>query len=669
MSGLLDRYLILASSGGTSLPWLGEPLFRAMRENKTAMLMLVARFSRILAHAGFALRNDKDMVTTAVVNDPTVLRHASETLCADKDVVMDALRACQTMKNLPARTRTAIVKSVVTCCSPSFHDSKEVMLAAVGVCGHALAYASERLRADPEVVLAAVQNKHEALHHAHVLPLARDERFLSLLLALGCPTAWSAPWRGALLFYDAEARRRIVDANGLALQMVPHEKQDVELAIAAVRSNPMAFAYASPDLKKSSRVVSAAASVDPSSLSWVSLQFEGREVQLAALRAAGRLDGGTDEDEEEDERALLLAAVARHGKCLYLAPPELCDDDEVVLAAVRSDGGMLLHASPRLRDDEEVVRTAVQSCGSAFGDASERLRSNREILLAALRIDGRALRLAPSPLRGDREMVLAALRSNRKAFVHVDPLLLQQDEEVLAAAVDAAAQGWDCDPQDALFVFRPVLDRKWVVLSLLRAHPELFHGVPDSLRIDIDVATLALASGVGIEHLPRWPDDDAEVVFAALKAGCSMRVAGEPLRSNRDFVLSVAPLCADALRWCPYELCDDEEVVVAAATCGAGEALLYATPRLRGDALFVKRVMREANPSALQYASRKVREDAGVVREALSHDYRAFRWASHSVRVDRTCGPRQARALLSHAPHPYHLPCELVDAIVGHLVV
>eukprot|EP00419_Tripos_fusus_P017668 CAMPEP_0172756650 /NCGR_PEP_ID=MMETSP1074-20121228/162178_1 /TAXON_ID=2916 /ORGANISM="Ceratium fusus, Strain PA161109" /LENGTH=116 /DNA_ID=CAMNT_0013589943 /DNA_START=57 /DNA_END=410 /DNA_ORIENTATION=+ len=88
--------------------------------------------------------------------------------------------------------------------------SRSFMLRVVGIWGPALKYADEPLRADPEMVLTAVQQRPMALRFA-ADALKRDRRFV----------------------LDA------VQVNGFALEYAdPKFKLDEEIAVAASRTSP-----------------------------------------------------------------------------------------------------------------------------------------------------------------------------------------------------------------------------------------------------------------------------------------------------------------------------------------------------------------------------------------------------------------------------------------------
>ena len=145
----------------------------------------------------------------------------------------------------------------------------------------ALMYASQELRADKEVVLAAVtQDGH----------------------ALGCASQ--------------------------------ELRADRDVVLTAVARNGHAFMYASPELRADRDVVLAAVALSRDALGYASRMLRAdKEVVLAAVAQDGHaLEYASDELRADKE--VMLAAVAENGDALVHAPPELRADKEVVLAAV-----------------------------------------------------------------------------------------------------------------------------------------------------------------------------------------------------------------------------------------------------------------------------------------------------------------------------------------------
>ncbi|CAE7331941.1 unnamed protein product [Symbiodinium sp. CCMP2456] len=276
----------------------------------------------------------------------------------------------------------------------------EVIFAAVAACGQSLEHAAEALRADRAIALAAVQSDWRALQF--VDEALRDDRQLVL-------TAVKQDWC-ALQFASDSLR------------------SDREIALAAISQGWGAILFVDPSLR-----------ADPAFL-LSALKTGQCRLEIAACNL-------------RDNKEVVMAAVENHGLSLADASPALQADKEVVLTAVGQDWRALRHACRALRGDREVARravgqdpralllttaqlqgdlnftmAAVAQHGRALEHASKALRGNRQVAIAAVRQDGEALEFASEELRGDEEVALAALEQNWRAHRYVAPgLWLKSD--------------------------------------------------------------------------------------------------------------------------------------------------------------------------------------------------------------------------------------------------
>eukprot|EP01051_Picozoa_sp_SAG22_P004045 SAG22_NODE_208_length_15237_cov_22.602774_6_plen_1481_part_00 len=282
---------------------------------------------------------------------------------------------------------------------------REVVLAAVAQDGNALEHAAEGMRADREVVLAAVAQLAAVAKGGNALEDAAE-----------------------FLKADREVVLAAVAQSGNALEdAAEFLKADREVVLVAVAQSGKALAYAAEFLKAD------------------------REVVLAAVAQSGEALAYAAEGMRAD-REVVLAAVAQDGEALAYAAEFLRADREVVLAAVAQDGEALEDAAAGLKADREVVLVAVAQNGEALAYAAEFLRADREVVLAAVAQDGEALAYAAEFLRADREVVLAAVAQSGEALAYAAEFLRADREVVLAAVaqdggvLDWAASDLQADP-------------------------------------------------------------------------------------------------------------------------------------------------------------------------------------------------------------------------------
>jgi len=200
----------------------------------------------------------------------------------------------------------------------------------------ALEYASTRLKDDPEVVKAAVNND-----------------------------GWALEYASTRLKDDPEVAEVAVEKDGNALKYASARLRDnPDIVIAAVKNHGYALEYASKRLRDDPEIVTTA------------VKNKGEALQFASERL------------QDDPEIVTVAISQSDGWALRYASERLKDDSGIVTAAVEKDGYALEYASERLKDDPEVVKTAVKQNGDALEFASERLKDDPEIVIAAINQSG-----------------------------------------------------------------------------------------------------------------------------------------------------------------------------------------------------------------------------------------------------------------------------------------
>lgn len=138
----------------------------------------------------------------------------------------------------------------------SLRDDRELTMIAVQHCGPALEFAAAELRADREVVLAAVRDYGLAIRYAAEHLQADPQVARTAVLQNG--------WAFELLPQSLQRDREIVVAalgreGGVFEYLEGHFQKDRELALIALRSDAEALRYMSQETKQDPEIVSAAA--------------------------------------------------------------------------------------------------------------------------------------------------------------------------------------------------------------------------------------------------------------------------------------------------------------------------------------------------------------------------------------------------------------------------
>ena len=300
----------------------------------------------------------------------------------------------------------------------------------------------------------------------------------------------------------ARAVSTVLQRNTLCFMHVPKVcRDDEELALAAVKSEPRVLRYVSARLRGSKAfVLKIVASEHISPFGCVGRALRGdRALVLKALVTALN---PTDVYKEASEalradRGVLLEAMRRYGTlryskiCPYACAPAVLKHDtalaleamayragdvysnlapslranaEVAMCAL--DHGMLVHRLSSellcdranmctliarhgkvlmachdrvIRNDPVLLKMAARTCGRVLSIVPTELRADRAIVALAVANDGSALRYACETLRSDAEIVRTAVTQDGAAIEWAHPQFLQDLATVVQAAKTAPA--------------------------------------------------------------------------------------------------------------------------------------------------------------------------------------------------------------------------------------
>jgi hypothetical protein len=239
-----------------------------------------------------------------------------------------------------------------------FANDKEFMLALLAYNGTYLQHASEELKADKEVIMAALQSGY-SLPYEHVSDaLKTDKDFLLEIVSLDAY---------CLEFFSEEL------------------KQDEQIVLAAAKnSGDVALEFGADKFKKNKNIITEAVKSSDEALSFLA-------------------------ENDKNDKNLIMTAVDNYGNALEYASEQLQNDKDVVIAAVRNNGDALEYASEELQNDKDVVITAVRTNGDALQYASEELQNDKDVAMAALINSTEAFEYVSERLQSDKEFILHAI--------------------------------------------------------------------------------------------------------------------------------------------------------------------------------------------------------------------------------------------------------------------
>lgn len=165
-----------------------------------------------------------------------------------------------------------------------------------------------------------------------------------------------------------------VSVMGSSLEFVkPPLNNDRDIVIAALKNDPLAIKYASPEFQN-----------DPKFL-----------------------------DEVNDIRNITNAIemVKKDGLALKFLPEHLKNNYEVCMAAVTNNGLALQYVPKELRENEVILKKALKENGLAIEFVPER-KITKEMAILAVKENGKALKLLPKKYKQDKDVIKLAKGDN-----------------------------------------------------------------------------------------------------------------------------------------------------------------------------------------------------------------------------------------------------------------
>ena len=151
-----------------------EHCSKRLRGDREFVLAVVGRRGQALRYAAAELRADAGVALAACRQDPEALKHVSRRLYSDKDFMLEVVSRLQ---------GTALRHA-----SDALRGDKQVVLAAVISDSMAIKHASKDMQEDKEAVIAAVVKDHRALRYAYASRKLLEDR--DVVLAAMSEDGW-----------------------------------------------------------------------------------------------------------------------------------------------------------------------------------------------------------------------------------------------------------------------------------------------------------------------------------------------------------------------------------------------------------------------------------------------------------------------------------------------
>ncbi|MGR3912318.1 MAG: DUF4116 domain-containing protein [Candidatus Rhabdochlamydia sp.] len=439
--------------------------------------------------------------------------------------------------------------------SEALKNNKQIVLAAVKNNWQALKYANDKLKDDPDVVLAAIEKSGYALEYASAR-LKNDKEFILPILK---KHDWTFEFISDELKDDLNIARIVLEEDGWALQYVSERlKKDKPFILNTLERVEDGLEYVSEAFQDDLDIV------------LLSIKKSGREFRYASERL-------------RNDPTIVLTAVKGYGEALEHASTRLKNDREFVLTAMKIDGSGLKHVSETLKNDPEIVLAAVKTSLGAFKYASEELKNNREFALkaiqehessfyyvnenlkndkkfifSALERNGLVLEYMSTTLKNDKEIVLAAVKENEEAFEYASDELKNNPDFVLANIQNI---GWTLQ-----YVSASLKNNKTFILEVVKKNGMALMHVSDALKKDEKTALAAVNNNeLAFYYVNKELKNNEEFMLTALKNNDgAFFYASEELKSNRKFILKAIQINKKTFYHISQALKNDPEIILAA---------------------------------------------------------------------------------------------------------
>lgn len=342
----------------------------SLRENYEIAEIAIRKRKGMLKFASRELQADRNLVLLACRTDPSNFEFAAEELRSDEEVVLAAV----SQKG-----------DVIKFASGAMQANAKVVKVAVSNCqGLALEFAAEQLRGDRDLVLQALSAPadSEAMGRASRNGLAssalacvpaelRADR--QLVMAAVRQNGRALEFAATELQMDSEVARLAVQQDGSALEFAPEAlRADRELVLEAVSSECSALQFAAEHLRADPEVVLTATAGSGEMIEYASEELRSDREFILKVVSSGNggfaLDGEALPAHWMQDREIVMAAVSTAPWALrFDCWADAREDREVILAAVRADPSIVkpFGCLDMWRQDPEIVELAKLCLGGS----------------------------------------------------------------------------------------------------------------------------------------------------------------------------------------------------------------------------------------------------------------------------------------------------------------
>lgn len=456
----------------------------------------------------------------------------------------------------------------------SLYNNKDVVLMVVQIRPDNLKYASDKLKGDHEVVLKALEQPYGGSYFRYASPKLRADRELVIKAFESYVWAFADADKK---YYDDKEIAMIHPGFALASHFLsPRLCADRELVMAAVKEKPTSYRFASDELKAD------------------------KEILLTALyhnyMEFYNDDGGHTPPEEDDnphpyDESIFRKDMGDMFPYTY-APKELkLDKDVAVMAAGRVWFGYA-YILPEMRKYPEVFLAAFKINRAAIEIAPKEIKNDVDTMRKVIEIDSSFYRYLPLELKNDKDYMVSLIKKNPNAYSAAS-YKLKTDKEIIQLVIDLKITALESSSSKIIkkddkyyisFNFDPERERR--AGAIVAAFSGLM-GNKDFQKDVRETGERMMQNQEGQLEKVSFDMEIKEQQAIEVAMGTTYYFVDKSLFADKDFAKKIVAVDPFSIVKLANELKNDKEVILAAVS-KEGASLKYASDALKRDAEVVK---------------------------------------------------------------------------------
>ncbi|KAG2382703.1 hypothetical protein C9374_005283 [Naegleria lovaniensis] len=483
------------------------------------IVMMAINFSggESIRYASDELKNDEECVMAAIQNQSSALRYIGDQFKSNKELVSDLLQEngylfeelsdeLKADKELLFTAISGSYSNALMHASPELKADREVIMEAVRIQGHCLAYCATELKNDFEIVLEAVKNGGSLEYASSDLrdnaelcqavlssdtyqyfgPLMKKNRDLAIqaIDIYGCNYAYIDD----SLKQDEElAWRAVTSDSSYGLNILDFDEKfqhDKKIMLELIKKNPYQFEQLWKPFKSDIEFITQAVNNDGNTLRYVPMAFK-------------------------KDRSLIKQAVIMGLSYSYL-PLAFKQDPEIVKLYAKRGSLHFYHSlNEELKSDPDVIKGALLS-GVSLSSIPHKFRKDRSVCLQALQHQPSNYKYLPQEYASDREFILQAASFSSSPLIHY-AVEWNNDKEIVMECVKRNGYALDYASDDLK------QDRE-VIMEALKRDPSVLQKLDDTLKRDKEIVSIAaIASPYYIKYADSSLRRDKEFIMKLMQ--------------------------------------------------------------------------------------------------------------------------------------------------------